>query len=43
MIVKCALGYLSYLQKLIERIVLPQFIDNSYFIPYRTKAFNFFR
>nr|VUD33086.1 Uncharacterised protein [Raoultella sp. NCTC 9187] len=35
--------YLSYLQKLLERIVLPQFVDNSDLIPYRTKAFNFFK
>lgn len=43
MIVKRTPGYLSYLQKLVERIVLPQFVDNSDLIPYRTKAFNFFK
>ncbi|SSJ43708.1 Uncharacterised protein [Klebsiella pneumoniae] len=43
MIVKRTPGYLSYLQKLIERIVQPQFVDNSDLIPYRTKAFNFFK
>ncbi len=37
MIVKRTPGYLSYLQKLVERIVLPQFVDNSDLIPYRTK------
>ena len=42
-IVKRTPGYLSYLQKLLERIVLPQFVDNSDLIPYRTKAFNFFK
>lgn len=43
MIVKCTPGYLGYQQKLVERIMLPQFVDNSDFIPYRTKVFNFFR
>ncbi len=33
MIVKRTPGYLSYLQKLVERIVLPQFVDNSDLIP----------
>jgi hypothetical protein len=43
MIVKRTPGYLSYLQKLVERIVLPQFVDNPDLLSYRTKAFSFFR
>ena len=43
MIVKRTPGYLSYLQKLVERVVLPQFVDNPDSVSYRTKAFSFFR
>jgi hypothetical protein len=42
-IVKGASWYLSNLQKLVERVVLPQFVDNPDSVSYRTKAFSFFR
>lgn len=40
-IVKGASWYLSNLQKLVERVVLPQFVDNPDSVSYRTKAFSF--